>query len=366
MPEAAGFVPRIAVAEVVAAWIAGTAPLAARSLPLAEAAGAVAAEPVTAPGSLPASAIALIDGRAVMALETLGASPYAPAELSRSLAVAAGDAVPPPFDAVAATDEGTATTADVALGPGTALRRSGADAGAGTVLIPAGTRLGARALAIAAAAGLGSLSVRQARVVLAADGGGDDPVIALVRGFLAARGVVTTVVALAEAGTASALEPDLMLLFGGAAIGATDPALNAAVAAPGWRAIGRPALRPGETQIAGRIGGAPALVLPSRVDEALAAGLALIAPLLDARARAAPDPRATVRPLARKLVSAIGWTELALFAAVPDGGAWEPLGVGLLPAATLVRATHWSLLPPESEGHDAATPHAADPWPDGL
>lgn len=364
MPEPALPERRRAVADLLAAWTGGLAPLVPRSLPLAAARGGVLAEPVTLAAPLPAAAVALVDGRAVIADETFGASPYAPAVLGRSRAVAAGEPVPPPFDAVAAVDEADAVSAGVALAPGANLRRIGADAAAGTVVLPVGTRLGARALAVAEAAGIVSIAVRRGRAVIAlAAPTSDGEVATLCADLLAAHAVAATIVPL-ESLAAAVAEPGLVLALGGAAIGAGDPAWRAVATAPGWRPLGRPALRPGDGAVAGWLGASPALVLPARPDDALALALALVLPLADALTGAATCDRADRRPLARKLVSTVGLAELALVAATTDGDGWEPLGVGTLGAAALAGATHWALVPPESEGCAAGLPFAAHPWPE--
>ena len=115
--------------------------------------------------------------------------------------------------------------------------------------------------------------------------------------------------------------------------------------------------------VAGRIGATPALILPARADDALAALLALIAPLLE-DAPADPALSDETRPLARKVVSAIGFSEVVLLAEVAD--AWEPLAVGAFGTPAMIAATHWHLLSPESEGLDAAAPLAARPLSSDL
>ncbi|NLH83027.1 MAG: hypothetical protein GX458_19615 [Phyllobacteriaceae bacterium] len=360
MPDRSFPTTRVAVADVLARWRAEAPPPGEAEVPLPEAIGAVVAHDVATAAPVPATAVALIDGRAVIAAETFGASPYTPADLSRSLEVAAGDPVPPPFDAVAAADEGTATTADVALAPGTELRRVGTEATAGTRLATAGTRIDARLAAVLATAGIPRVQIATPPVLLVVDP--EDETAGVVAGFLAgriaARGTAAVVVSPERADRASERPWRLALFLGGRAIGGHDRAWIAATASTGWRTIGRPALRPGETMVAGRIGATPTLVLPARVDDALAALLALIEPWLDdGRTDVAAD--AETRPLARKMVSAIGFSELALVA--ERDGAWDPLAIGTFGAAAVAAATHWHLLSPESEGIDAAAPLAARP-----
>ncbi|MDR3373310.1 MAG: hypothetical protein P4L98_06225 [Ancalomicrobiaceae bacterium] len=364
MPEVFDRLRRVAVDDILAAWIGGVGVLPTVSVPIAEARGAVAAEPVVAPRPMPATAIALVDGRGVIAAETFGASPYAPADVSQSLAVRAGDPVRLPFDAVAVADDVTATAAEVAVAPGTNLRRAGEDALAGSLLVDAGERLGARAVAMLADAGVDVIAVRRPRIrVVASPNAAAQPAIDLLESLLGCCGARLHLVqpdAMAEIGLAAV---DLVLLVGGLAIGEADAAFQAATRSPGWRPIGRPALRPGETVVAGWLGGTPALIVPSRLDDVLATALALACPLLDWLAAARPVPAAKTLPLTGKLVSAIGMSELALVAETGDGGGFDPLAVGSLGARALIRATHWGLIGPESEGSSADSRFAAWPLP---
>ncbi len=365
MPETAPPSLRVCVAEVLARWRADAPPLPVVIVPLADARGAVLAEPLIADRPSPAVPIARLDGRAVIAIETSGASPYTPTDLSASHPVRAGDPVPAPFDAVAATDEATARTAEVAIAPGTNLRRIGEDAPCGDLLLAAGSRLGARELAVAAAIGRETLAVRRGRAVIGT-GDADARLPAVLAGLLTAHGFVAPIVGLAEAATIAERGVDLAVFFGGEAIGAADPGWHAAFGDARRPAYGRPALRPGENAVAGRIGPSPTLVLPSRLDDVVATALALLLPLVEAATGAEPTTGGDRRPLAGKLVSAIGFTELALLRPTADGGGWTPLAVGAIGIAAIAGATHWTLLSPGREGFDAATPLDARPWPDGL
>lgn len=358
MPDLSGDVRRRAVADVLAAWARDAGPLAPVEVAPAEAVGASLARPLVAPAALPPDAVALLDGLALRAAETIAAAPYSPAELTASRAVAAGEGVPTPFDAVAPVAR--ADEVDAAVAPGANLRRPGEDATTGAVLVAAGGRFGSRAQAVAMAAGIDRIAIRRARVRVARlDGGTDDAIAALIARLCAIHGAEVDVSSLA----AVADDADLVIVLGAAAIGTADVA--AVAAALPWRPFGPVALRPGETMLAGRVGRAAALLLPGRADAALAAGLALIAPHLDHLHAASPSPAKTL-PLQRKLVSAVGVSELALLAETPDGAAWRPLAVGAPDLAALAGATAWALLPPESEGRAAGELFAAHSLPAGL
>ena len=70
------------------------------------------------------------------------------------------------------------------------------------------------------------------------------------------------------------------------------------------------------------------------------------------------------RPLARKVSSLIGSTELALFAIVE--GRFEPLCVGEVTLAALARADAAALLPPGSEGFAAGASLSARLLPGSM
>src|SRR5262245_4155085 len=71
------------------------------------------------------------------------------------------------------------------------------------------------------------------------------------------------------------------------------------------------ALHPGRTVAIGTIGAVPAVAVPGAPAAALSVWLTLVRPVLDRLALRAPR-HALVRPLARKIASAIGFAELVL------------------------------------------------------
>ena len=144
-------------------------------MPLEAAMGRVLAEPIRAQDAVPPHAVALRDGWAVIAAETVGGSPYTPVMLIEEprfvtvgAALPAGaDAVLPP-DAVS-TEAGFAEITAPAA-PGENVRRAGEDAGAGLVLRAAGERVRAVDEAVASGAGVSVCRVRQARVRVVGEG----------------------------------------------------------------------------------------------------------------------------------------------------------------------------------------------------
>jgi len=334
------------------------APVEARPLPAFAAVGATLAEAMVVDRPVPASAVALIAGRAVAAVDTVGASPYAPALPGRLVAVAAGDPLPAGCDAVVPADavvrDFGPEAVQQAVAPGENVRRAGDDIAVGTRLAEAGTPVTPHLALVATAIGHGAVAVSRPRLALGHDGSAEAEIAAR---FLAARFADGSAeVTLAGLDAAAGLGADLTLLIGGAEIGAADAAL--AVLDRTGRRLGHGAAITGLESLAwGEIGGRPALVMPRRPEAVMVACLALIEPLLAALDGAAPPPPET-RPIARKIVSRVGLAEIALLG-TDDAGRWLPLGVGDLAWAALARAEAFVELPPESEGLAEASPLAA-------
>jgi len=86
--------------EAAITWVdAATHPLNGEDVPLCIARGRVLTEPIRAAGPIPASDRATLDGFAIQASASLGASAYNPVRLPL-IAVAVGDALPAATDAV--------------------------------------------------------------------------------------------------------------------------------------------------------------------------------------------------------------------------------------------------------------------------
>src|SRR6476619_7777966 len=142
--------------------------LPAVTVPVAEAAGHVTAAPVWAVRSSPPFDAAGMDGIAVRAADTLGASETTPQWLSPGAydVVDTGDPMPDGRDAVVMREHVHYDDADraelrAAVPPYQHVRSIGEDVSAGELLLPEGHRLRAVDLAAAAAAGAKQLTVRQ-------------------------------------------------------------------------------------------------------------------------------------------------------------------------------------------------------------
>ena len=317
------------LADALARVLDTVRPVPARALPLAQAQGAVLAQDLAFPADLPPTAQALRAGFAVAALDTVGASPFAPVPLGAPPRVLPGDPMPAGTDAVllVADTDGTAPLVECLrpVDPGTGLRRAGHDARAGDLIAAQGHRLDARHMALARAAGLEMGPVRQPRVALIDL---PEPMTAFLTPWLIGLGAD-----LVDTGAA-----DLTLRP------ATDP-------------TPRLALAPGDAAEVAVTDTGVTLGLPARFDAGLAAVLALGLPVLAALSGAVQRTRTL--PLSRKLSSGLGVSDLVLL--TETQGTWSPGPAGTLTLADLARADAFALIPPQSEGLPQGAPLAATP-----
>lgn len=354
----------VALDRVLAEATARIEPVAAERLPVADAVGAVLAEPMIAGGPIPPWTVAARDGWAVSADTVNGASPSSPVFFSEQpAAVESGERMPAgtdavlPFDTVAEVAGLIEVTASVARGDGR--RERGYDADEGLPIAPAGRRLGALALAAARAAEIQTVPVRRPRVRVIATGTAEPPSGATTRLLIDLVGpgaVVTAIPCPDEPATIAAavarLDADLVITIGGTGEGATDRTVEGVAGAGEIIAHGI-AIAPGETTAVGFVGTTPVLMLPGRPDAALAGFLFVGRPIL-ARLSGGGAPAAVAAlPLAGKIVSTIGMAEIH-FVAV-EAGRLVPLGGGGLPLGRLARADGFVTVPPASEGWPAGT-----------
>lgn len=351
------------VPAVREALLAACRPVAARALSPFEAIGATLAEDVTSERPHPPTAVATLGGRALASVETVGASPYAPVAPSRLVAVAGGEPVPADCDAVVPDeaivhDLGLALVQDP-IAPGTHLLRAGADAEAGARLAAAGERVSPFLAHAVAISGGASVSVRRPRLSIHHDGSVAQATAARTLAALFGDGrCETTPAGLDDFGAAAA---DLHVAIGSGDPSRLDPA--AEILARRGRLDGvAVSLTPCEAIAWGVVAESPALVLPGRLDDLAVAALVLVAPLLERMSGSLPADPPAPRPLARKIVSQVGFTEVALLA--DDArGRWVPLAVGRLPWPALMRARAFVEMTPESEGRAEGAEIAARPLP---
>jgi molybdopterin molybdotransferase len=285
------------------------------TVPLLAAHDRVAARPIAAPHDLPEFDRSVVDGYAVRAADTFGASPGQPAYLTvvgevlmgqgatvtvgrtQAVRIATGGMLPPGADAVVMI-EYTHPLADAMIevtspaAPGEHTVRRGDDVLAGEPLVPAGRRL--RPHDLGALAGLGILRVEvfaRPRVALLPTGDEIVPVEA-TPGPGQVRDVNTTALAAAvqaaggvplplpivpdeperlRAALADAMaQADLVLISGGSSVGARDGTLDALLSFPDSELLLHGiAIRPGKPVIAVRIGPRLCFGLPGNPVSAL-------------------------------------------------------------------------------------------------
>ena len=334
--------------------------------------GRVLAADVIAPGDRPGQALALRDGWAVKADETVDAGSYAPALLSAvPQRVDAGQPLPRGADAVAPVDavvlRGSQAEALAVVPPGEGVLPAGADARQGNSLRSAGLRLRSIDGAALAAAGVERVAVREPRIRLVCARTAD-PVIASGYEWLArvltAKGAS---VIIANETAADHLQAafhheasDAILVLGGTGSGMTDVSVQA-LARAGSVAFHGVGLIPGETAAFGTAGARSVLLAPGRIDAALAVWLTLGRRWLQKLAGGGEEDRPAIVELARKVTSTVGMAEVVPVR-VRDSRA-EPLASNYLSFSALARADGWLLVPPESEGYPAGAQVAMRPLP---
>src|SRR5215475_10907764 len=350
------------LAEIQARIAAVAQPVPARDIDLADACGRVLAADVAVAAPLPSRALALRDGFAVASHSVTDAGPYAPVPVA-PVWVETGAPLPPAADAVLAPDAVTVTDgraeAVAAAGAGDGVLPAGADADA-TPLRRAGDAL--------RAAGLRRAKVREPRLRVAwthADIAPEhDAVAALIARDISCQGGQATVDWTPGDAKLSDLlgrdDDDAVIAIGGTGAGGRDRSVHV-LSRVGRLDLHGMGIRPGETAALGTVRSRPVLVLPGRLDAALAAWLIVGRHLL-ARltGRAGSDPAPKVA-LTRKAVSVIGLAEAFPVGWHDDGV--EPLAAGYFPLQALTRAAGWIFVPPESEGFAAGTTVELRPLP---
>jgi molybdopterin molybdotransferase len=317
----------------------------------------------------PLHAIALRDGFAVAGAAVSDAGPYAPVPLPLTTRpIDVGDPLPDgtdavlPLDAVVLRGHRAEAIAPVAAGEG--VLPAGADVAERAPLRRAGERARAIDLAAMGAAGVKEVSLRLPKIHVVWGGDARSAAIGaalatLVRVTGEAGGVVTGQAITLEPALCEA-ETDAIIALGGTGSGRSDSAV-AALARLGRVEAHGIAVSPGETAAFGFVGGRPVLLVPGRLDAALAVwlliGRHLVAKLAGGRVE---DSRAML-PLKRKVTSTIGLTEL-IPVRCADGMA-EPLASGYLSLSSLAQSDGWIVIPAESEGFPPFTQVAVNPWP---
>jgi molybdopterin molybdotransferase len=369
---------------------------------LESALGRVPAEPVTAPHALPGFARATVDGFAVRAADTYGASEGLPSYLELSgearmgrppevdvspgtaVAIATGAPLPRGADAVLMVEHTQSAAPELVevlrpVAPGDGMVRADEDAAPGAELAPAGRPMRAQDLGMLAAAGVTEVSVRaRPRVTLISTG--DELVQPDTADLDIGQVRDSTAVALAalvdEAGgdprhagivpddrdaLAATLrgalgDSDVLVVSAGSSVGARDEtaAAIASLGTPGIWCHGL-AFRPGKPTLLADCGGVPVIGLPGNPRSALVVfrvvGLPLVR-LVGGCTAPPPEPTARAR-LGRDLPSAAGRVDVVQ-ARVREGVATPLFGSSSL-LSILTGADGYLLVPEAATGLPAGS-----------
>jgi molybdopterin molybdotransferase len=311
----------LSVEDARARILAALRPTTSEMVPLAAAAGRVAAAAVRARVDQPPGDVSAMDGFAVRAadaiagarLSVVGTAPaghpwggtLGPGE---ALRVFTGSIIPAGADAVLLQEDATEDDGVVSVGEtvraGRHIRRRGQDFLKEDELIPAGRRLTARDVGLAASGNRPWLAVhRRPRVAILATGDEialpGDPLPSggivssnahALAAFVAARGGEALVLPIAPddpgaiAAAADGHGADLLLTTGGVSVGAHD-LVQAGLARRGLEVdFWKIAMRPGKPLMFGRLGATPVLGLPGNPVSALVCAVLFVLPALDALA----------------------------------------------------------------------------------
>jgi molybdopterin molybdotransferase len=248
----------LAIEDALASVLGRATRLPVETIPLAEAAGRVLAEPALARADLPPFPSSAMDGFAVRAEDTPGSLPIS-AEIAAgapsaerlrpgsAATIATGGAVPDGADAVVPMERATAVDGRVdipdAASHGAHIRPRGGDVREGEEVAAAGTRLGAAQIGALAAAGVAEVScARRPRVAILATGSelrapgeplGPGQIFESNRAMLAAAlapaGAMTDVLPVVEddedahrAAIERGLAADVLVTSGGVSVGPHD------------------------------------------------------------------------------------------------------------------------------------------------
>jgi molybdopterin molybdotransferase len=375
---------------------------AAERIPLENAVGRVPAEPVPATQPLPGFARATVDGFAVRAADTYGASEGLPSYLElageapmgrppevevrpgTAIAIATGAPLPPGADAVLMVEHSQAPLPELIevlrpVAPGDGMVRADEDAAPGAELAAPGRPLRAHDVGMLAAAGVTEVSVRtRPRVTIVSTG--DELVPADTAELATGQVRDSTAVALAalvrEAGgqprhagivpddrealaatlRGALAESDVLVVSAGSSVGARDETAAAidSLGEPGVWCHGL-AFRPGKPTLLADCGGVPVIGLPGNPRSALVVFRVVGMPVVRlVGGWTEPPPEATVRArLDRDLPSAAGRADVVQ-ARVRDGVATPLFGSSSL-LSILTAADGYLVVPEAATGLPAGT-----------
>lgn len=335
-------------------------PVLPRHFELSKACHLTLSEDIRIANALPAQSIALQDGYAVDSESTCDASSYAPVMIAKPAFVNAGDVLPLgtdsvlPEDAVLHRGESSEVQLPATIGDG--VLASGADAEAAAVLFNSGHALRGSDIAALNAAGVGSISARAPCVTIQCVKKRDRMLQAvqtwMAHAVTAAGGHVLPESDETLERTVGNDNCDAAIVIGGTGNGRNDKAVTA-LAHIGEVSMHGIAITPGETAAFGYARGKPILLVPGRLDAALACWLFIGEKMLNSLSGRRVRPAGHAARLTQKVASSLGMTELVLVAR--NGEEAHPFATGYLPLQAIARADGWISVSAQSEGYPAGT-----------
>src|SRR5215510_1040108 len=370
------------------AWLAAQLNvLGSEEIAIPQVAGRILAAEVRSNLDLPPFDRAAVDGIAVRADETIGASTYNPSvfrwasacadlPVGAAMRISAGEPLPSGADAIVRSehvglDERAAGTVTEPVMTGSGAERKGSQSRQDGTLLTAGRRLRPSDIGVLASAGLTSVSViRKPRVrCLVAEGtieagrplpagkvyDANQPLLCALSERDGAIVVEQRMIARDRASLCQALlvpGGDIILMAGGTGTGANDHAA-AALAEAGELVIRGIALRHAETTAVGIAAGVPVLLLPGTPVGCLLAYECLAGPVI--RRLGGGDPTFPFPPrrmtAARKFVSELSMTELRPVRCLGEDLVEPIAAVAEAGLKTMSQADGFVLIPEESEGY---------------
>lgn len=365
---------------------------AVESVPLAELLGRVLAEDVRAKVDVPAFDRSNVDGYAVRAEETYGASEHSSRDFAfndeevatgqvprltvgpgTATPIATGAMLPRGADAVVMVEHarvlGERLVVERAVAPGSGVSFAGTDMGAGELVLRQGTWLTSRETGVLAAIGEGGARVvRRPRVAILSTGdeiiepGGPLPPASVydsnatmladavreLGGEPVRLGIVGDDEAQLEAAFARALACDVVLFSGGTSKGMGDLSYRVLVRRSPGIVVHGVALKPGKPICLGAVGTTPVVVLPGFPTSAIFTFHEFVAPVIRKLAGLPPEARDTLTAtIPARINSEVGRTEYVLVNLIdgPAGRAAYPQGKGSGSVTTFAKADGFVTIP---------------------
>ncbi len=352
---------------------------------LASARDRVLSGDLASPVNLPAFNRAAMDGYAVRAADTRGATPLAPVYLEvgdeagegRCVPVRTGMAAPPGADAVLMIEDallrGQVVEATAEVHPYRNLARVGEDVALGETVLKEGHRLRPPDIALLASLGLSTVQVfARPKVAIIPTGGELVPLFSgqkLLPGQAReANGLICEMYAeiwggspqktsiveddprLIREAIARSLDADLILISGGTSIGEEDYA-PPIIEEMGELLVHGVRITPAKPTALGVIDGKPVICLPGYPVAALAALYIFARPLITMMAHRTDLPRTFPAKLAGKIVSRPGYLTFARVS-LKEGVATPIMTTGAGILSSVARAEGYVLVPEELEGRE--------------